>query len=136
MEGEKLIRAVWNLKRETFQLVAKNHMRNVIVVSPIEVLGIKDSVMDIRQAMPDGIHMSENAVGKVVECIVQKAEEFFMAKKRGPTEKAGPAEKKARMASLGGGGYNGGWMGGRGGGQGGRGCGGYGLRSGRSYSTY
>ncbi len=39
---------------------------------------------------------------KVVENIVQKAEEFFMAKKRGPTEKAGPPEKKARMASSGG----------------------------------
>jgi hypothetical protein len=97
-------------------------MRNVIVVSPIEGLGIKDSVMDVRQAMPDGIHMSEKAIGKVVEGIVQKAEEFFTTKKRGPTEKAGPAEKKARMASSGGRTGKGGWMGGRGGGQGGRGA--------------
>jgi uncharacterized membrane protein YgcG len=132
----KLIKAVWNLKRETFQLVAKNHMRNVIVVSPMEVLGIKDSVDEVRQVMPDGIHMSEAAIGKVVENIVQKAEEFFTAKKRGPTEKAGPPEKKARMASSGGRTGKGGWMGGRGGGPGGRGGGGYGFGPGRSYSTY
>jgi hypothetical protein len=132
----KLIKAVWNLKRETFQLVAKNHMRNVIVVSPMEVLGIKDSVEEVRKVMPDGIHMSESAIGRVVENIVQKAEEFFTAKKRGPTEKAGPPEKKARMASSGGRIGRGGWMGGRGGGPGGRGGGGYGLGPGRSYSTY
>ncbi len=45
----KLIKAVWNLKRETFQLVAKNHLRNVIVVSPLEILGIKDSVEEVRK---------------------------------------------------------------------------------------
>jgi hypothetical protein len=45
--------------------------------------------------------MSEKAVGKVVEGIVQKAKEFFTAKKRGPTEKARPVEKKARLASSG-----------------------------------
>ncbi len=73
--------------------------------------------------MPDGIHMSEKAVGKVVECIVQKAEEFFTAKKRGPTEKAGPVEKKARLASSRGRTGKGGWMSGRGGGQGGGGGG-------------
>jgi len=135
----KLIKAVWNLKRETFQLVAKNHMRNVIVVSPLEILGIKDSVDEVRKVMPDGIHMSEAAIGRVVENIVQKAEEFFTAKKRGPTEKAGPPEKKARMASSGGRTGKGGWMGGRGGGPGGRGGGGgggYGFGPGRSYSTY
>jgi hypothetical protein len=134
-ERLKLVRAVWNLKRQTFQLVAKNHMRNV--VSPMEILGIKDSVEEIRKVMPDGIHMSEAAVGRVVENIVQKAEEFFMAKKRGPTEKAGPPEKKARMASSGSRPGRGGWMGGRGGGPGGRGGGGgYGFSPGRSYSTY
>jgi hypothetical protein len=133
----KLIKAVWNLKRETFQLVAKNHLRNVIVVSPLEILGIKDSAEEVRRVMPDGIHMSEAAIGKVVENIVQKAEEFFTAKKRGPTEKAGPPEKKARMASTGGRLGKGGWMGGRGGGPGGRGGGsGYGFGPGRSYSTY
>jgi hypothetical protein len=133
----KLIKAVWNLKRETFQLVAKNHLRNVIVVSPLEILGIKDSVEEVRNVMPDGIHMSEAAIGKVVENIVQRAEEFFTAKKRGPTEKAGPPEKKARVASSGGRFGRGGWTGGRGGGTGGRGGGsGYALGPGRSYSTY
>jgi hypothetical protein len=132
----KLIKAVWNLKRETFQLVAKNHMWNVIVVSPLEILGIKDSVDEVRKVMPDGIHMSEAAIGRVVENIVQKVEEFFTAKKRGPTENTGPPEKKARMASSGGRTGKGGWMGGRGGGPGGRGGGSYGFGPSRSYSTY
>ncbi len=69
----------------------------------MEILGIKDSVMDVKQPMSDSIHMSEKAIGKVVEGIVQKAKEFFTAKKRGPTEKARPVEKKARLASSGGG---------------------------------
>jgi uncharacterized membrane protein len=89
----------------------------------LEILGIKDSVEEVRNVMPDGIHMSEAAIGKVVENIVQRAEEFFTAKKRGPTEKAGPPEKKARVASSGGRFGRGGWTGGRGGGTGGRGRG-------------
>ncbi len=52
---------------------------------------------------------------------MQKAEEFFTAKKRGPTEKAGSPEKKARMASSGSRPGKRGWMGGSGGGPGGRG---------------
>jgi hypothetical protein len=60
--------------------------------------------------------MSEAAIGKVVENIVLKAEEFFTARKRVPTEKAGPDSKKARVASSGGRGGRGGWQGPRGGG--------------------
>jgi hypothetical protein len=79
-EREKLIKAVWSLKREIFQLVTKSHLKNTVVVGPLEVLGIKESVEDVRAAMPDGIHMSEAAIGKVVENIVLKAEEFFTAR--------------------------------------------------------
>ncbi len=123
------------MKRKFFQLMAKSHMRNTLVVGAMEVLGIKDRVEDVRAVMPDGIHLSERAIGKVVENIVQKAEEFFTAKKRGPTEKAGPDSKKAMTASSGGRGGRGGWFGksgGAGGGQGGSGR----FGSGRFYSAY
>ncbi len=123
------------MKREIFQLVTKSHLKNTVVVGPLEVLGIRESVKDVRAAMPDGIHMSEAAIGKVVENIVLKAEEFFTARKRGPTEKAGPDSKKARVASSGGRGGRGGWQGPRGGGAGGKGGSGR-FGSGRFYSTY
>jgi hypothetical protein len=43
-EQEKLLKAVWALKRETFQLLAKAHCKNTIVVGPMEVFNVKDSV--------------------------------------------------------------------------------------------
>ncbi len=52
------------------QLLAKSHIRNTLVVGPMEVLGIKDSVDDVRSVMPDGIHLSEPTIRKVVENIV------------------------------------------------------------------
>jgi hypothetical protein len=86
----KLLKAVWNLKRETFQLLVKQHCKNVIVISPMEVLGIKDSVEGVRSAMSDGIHLNKESLDKVVDHVIQSVEEHFVLKKRGPTEKAGP----------------------------------------------
>jgi hypothetical protein len=100
-DRERILKAVWNLKRETYQLLAKMHCKNVTVISPMEVLNVKDSV--------DGVRM----------------------KKRGPTERAGPVEKKVRVSSS----STDYVRGGRGGGKFGFGRGG-GGRGGRAHSAY
>ncbi len=65
----------------------------------------------------------------MVDHVIQGVEELSVKKKRGPTERAGPAEKKPRVASASS------FEGGRGaGGRGGRGRGGY--RQFSSYSSY
>ncbi len=139
-ERGKLLKAVWNLKREVFQLLTKQHCKNITVVSPMEVLGVKDSVEGVRSIMSDGVHLNKDALDKVVDHVIQGAEELFVKKKRGPTERAGPAEKKPRVAS------SSSLDGGRGGhgGVGRGGCGGFGRgRRGKgssrqffSYSSY
>ena len=97
--GEKLLKAVWNLKREVFQLLAKQHCKNITVVSPMEVLGVKDSVAGVRSVMSDGVHLNKDALDKVVDHVIQGVEELSVKKKRGPTERAGPADKKPRVSS-------------------------------------
>jgi hypothetical protein len=131
-ERGKLLKAVWNLKREVFQLLAKQHCKNITVVSPMEVLGVKDSVAGVRSVMSDGVHLNKDALDKVVDHVIQGVEELSVKKKRGPTERAGPADKKPRVASASS--FEGG-RGGRGaGGRGGRGKGGF--RQFSSYSSY
>ncbi len=127
----KLLKAVWNLKRETFQLLVKQHCKNVLVISPMEVLGIKDSVEGVRSAMSDGIHLNKESLDKVVDHVIQSVEEHFVLKKRGPTEKAGLADKKPRFSSSS---FESGRGGARGGrvGRGGRG----GARTFSSYGPY
>jgi hypothetical protein len=124
----KLLKAVWNLKRETYQILVKLHCKNVIVVSPMEVLGLKDSIQGVRSAMSDGIHQNKDCLDKVVDHVIQSVEEHYVLKKRGPTERAGPAEKKPRFSSSS---FEGG-RGGRGGGRGGKG----GRGGARTYSSY
>jgi hypothetical protein len=109
----KLLKAVWNLKRETYQILAKLHCKNTMAVSPMEVLGIKDSVQGVRSAMSDGIHLNKECLDKVVDHVIQSVEEHYVLKKRGPTERAGPAEKKPRFSSSA---FEGGRRGGGGGG--------------------
>jgi hypothetical protein len=128
-DQEKLLKAVWGLKRETFQLLAKNHCKNTIVVGPMEVFNVKDSVEGVRRLMDDGVHLNEMALGVLMDHVISKTEENLAARKKGPTERAGPAVKKARVASDGG--YRGADKGGRGG-QGGYG----GAASKRTFSTY
>ncbi len=128
-EQEKLLKAVWVLKRETFQLLAKSHCKNTIVVGPMEVFNVKDSVEGVRRLMDDGVHLNLNALGVLMDHVISKTEENLAARKKGPTERAGPAVKKARVASDGG--YRGADKGGRGG-QGGFGGG----ASKRTFSTY
>jgi hypothetical protein len=95
----KLLKAVWNLKRETYQILANLHCKNVIVVSPMEVLGIKDSIQGVRSAMSNGIHLNKDCLDKVGDHVIQSVEEHYVLKKRGPTERAEPAEKKPRFSS-------------------------------------
>ena len=120
---------MWGLKRETFQLLAKTHCKNTIVVGPMEVFNVKDSVEGVRRLMDDGVHLNEIALGVLMDHVISKTEENLAARKKGPTERAGPAVKKARVASDGG--YRGADKGGRGG-QGGYG----GAASKRTFSTY
>jgi hypothetical protein len=88
----KLLKAVWNLKRETYQLLVKQHCKNIIVISPMEVLGIKDSVEGVPSAMSNSIHFDKESLDTVVDQVIQSVEEHFVLKKRGPTEKAGPGD--------------------------------------------
>jgi hypothetical protein len=67
----------------------------------------------------------------VVDHVIQSVEEHFVLKKRGPTEKAGPADKKPRFSSSSFEGGKGRRGGGRGGGRG-RG----GVRTFSSYRPY
>ncbi len=98
-DREKLVKACWNLKRETYQLLTKMHCKNFVVISPMEVLNVKDSVAGVRKVMSDGIHLDRPALDLVADHVIQKAEEHFVMKKRGPTERAGTAEKKQRFSS-------------------------------------
>jgi hypothetical protein len=102
------------------------HCKNVTVVSPMEVLDVKDSVEGVRKVMSDGVHLNSPAIDKVVDHVIQRAEEHFVMKKRGPTERAGTVEKKPRFSS------SSADRGGRGGGKFGRGGG---MR-GRAHSAY
>jgi hypothetical protein len=122
-ERGKLLKAVWNLKREVFQLLAKLYCKNITVVSPMVVLGVKDSAEGVRNVMSDGVHLNKDALDKVVDHVIQGVEELFVKKKRGPMERAGTAvDKKPRVSSSSS--YDGGRGGGGGGGRGGRGRGG------------
>jgi hypothetical protein len=130
-DRERILKAVWNLKREMYQLLAKMHCRNVTVISPMEVLNVKDSVSGVRKVMSDGIHLDRSAIDKVVDHIIQRSEEHFVMKKRGPTERPGPVEKKVRVSSS----ATDYVRGGRGGGKFGFGRGG-GGKGGRAYSAF
>jgi hypothetical protein len=113
------LKAVWSIKRETFQFLAKAHCKNTIVVGPMEVFNLKDSIEGVRSAMDDGIHLNPGMLGLLMDHVIMKTEENLAGRKKGPTERAGPAVKKARVASDGG--YRGvpkGGMGGKGGGGG------------------
>jgi hypothetical protein len=90
----------------------------------MEVLDVKDSVDGVRAVMKDGVHLTEEAVDRLMDYVVCKVEELYTAKKRGQTGRGETATKRAGPpASVGSyGGYEskrgrGGWMGGsRGGG--------------------
>jgi hypothetical protein len=156
-DAERTIGAVWSLKRELMQLVAKAHLKNVVLVSPLEVLGVRDCLEEVMGTMEDGVHLKEECQDKLAGHIIQKIEEFMVSRKRGPTERSGPADKRSRSssnydgsggsgASAGAGawrreagswgrggygnsaGHHGGWRGGSRGSRGGQ--------SGRHYSTY
>jgi hypothetical protein len=99
-ERVKLLKAVWNLKREVFQLLAKLHCKNITVVSPLEGLGVKDSVQGVRSVMSDGVHLNKDALDKVVDHVIQGVEELFVKKKRGPTERGGPGRQEAPGVQL------------------------------------
>jgi hypothetical protein len=107
-------------------MFCKAHCKNVVVCSPMDVLRLKGSVSGVRSAMRDGVHLNESEMEAIADHIILKAEEHFVAKKRGPTEKAGPVDKRARYSSDGGNrGGRGNWRGNRGGWRGGRSFSGY-----------
>ena len=118
----------------------KAHAKNFVVVSPMEVLGLRDDVQGVEAAMEDGVHLDNDSQDALVEHIVKRVEEQMVVRKRGPTEKAGPPEKRTRSdgdaAARTGGGGRGGWSG-RGWGRGGRGgAWGRGAHVRHSYSGY
>jgi hypothetical protein len=86
-------------------------------------------VDEVRGVMADGIHLDERPLDLLVDHVLKKAEEHFVSKKRGPTERSGPDGKKPRIASDGGRSGGGGGRGGRGG------RGGGGWRN-RTFSQY
>ena len=123
-EREKVIRAVLGMRKEVVQLFFRMRMKNVVVVSPLEILEPKGPMVAAMKAhMDDGVHMNESSLDKVMDHAIQMAEEYFVTKNRGPREKRGQGAKRARFASQDGpsgrncggrfGGY-GGWSGGRG----------------------
>ena len=95
----------------------------------MEVLNVKDSVDGVKSVMDDGVHLNAGAMGVMMDQVITKTEENLAARKKGPTEKAGQAVKKTRVASSGS--FKGAGWGGRGG-QGGLG----GPAAKRTYSAY
>ena len=88
----------------------------------METLGIRDSTEDCRNAMEDGVHLKAEHLDTLADCLIKRAEEHFVSRKRGPTEKPGQPDKRNRVESEGA--ARGGWTGGRGvGPRGGRGGG-------------
>ena len=73
-DREKLLRSVWAMKRETYQLMSRSHCKNFVVVSPMEVLGLKDSVDKVRRVMKDGVHLDVDAREVLADHIIQRAE--------------------------------------------------------------
>jgi hypothetical protein len=94
-----MLKAVWGMKRETFAMVAKAHVKNVIVVGPMEALEVRNDVDEVRGVMADGVHLDEKALDVLVDYVLKKAEEHFVSKKRGPTERSGRDGKRPRIAS-------------------------------------
>jgi hypothetical protein len=117
VERQRMLKAVWGMKKETFPMVAKAHVKNVIVVGPKEALGVRSDVDEVRGVMADGVHLDEKALDVLVDYVLKKAEEHFVSKKRGPTERSDPDGKRLRISSEGGRAA--------GGGRGGRGSGGW-----------
>jgi hypothetical protein len=78
--------------------------------------------------MDDGVHLNTGAMGVLMDQVITKTEENLAARKKGPTKRAGPAMKKARVASDG---HRGAGWGGRGGQGGSRGA-----AANRTFSTY
>ena len=125
-DRERVLRMVWGMKREAVQMLGRAHAKNVLLISPMEVLGVRNSVAGVKKVMPDGVHLEEQALDKVTDNVVQRVEEFFVSKKRGPAVHQGADGKRARFASSGEGPFRGrydGPRGGRGGGYGGYGRG-------------
>jgi len=112
---------VWGMRKETLQMLGRAHARNVLLVSPMEVLGVRSSVAGVRKAMPDGVHLDENSLDKVTDNVFQRVEEFLVSKKKGPAvhemgngkrmryasmgEEVGQGHFKGRLSGRGGGGY-------------------------------
>jgi hypothetical protein len=65
----------------------------------MEVFDLKDSVDGVRAAMDDRIHLNSGMLGVLMDHVIMKMEENLASRKKGPTERAGPAEKNARVTS-------------------------------------
>ncbi len=98
-DRQRILKAVWGMKRESFALVAKAHVKNVVVLSPMEELGLRSDVEEVRAHMADGVHLDEMSLDNVVDSLLKLTEEHFVSKKRGPIERSGPDTKRPRMAS-------------------------------------
>ncbi len=83
-DRQRMLKAVWAMKRETFAMVSKAFVKNVLVVGPVEALGVKSDVDEVRGVMADGIHLDEKALDVLVDNVLKKVEEHFVNKKRGP----------------------------------------------------
>jgi len=124
------------MRKETQQLVARSRHRNILVVGPMDVLGVKDSVAEVRRVMEDGVHLNKRALGTVMDHVLTRVEDFLVARKKGPNDRGMEAGKRVRQTgSLGDGGPFRGRGGGRGGTSGSYGGHGGSWRGGRS-STY
>ena len=132
-EQVRIMGAVWAVKRELYNLVQKSRLKNVVVINPMEVLGVKDSVTEFMGLLDDGLHLTETSQDALADAIIQKVEETMVNRKRGPTERVGPDTKRMKSSSswdLSGqsSGHRGGSRGGRGGRGGYGGWGGRGPR--------
>jgi hypothetical protein len=65
-ERQRMLKAVWGMKRETFAMVVKAHIKNMIVVGPMEALRVRSDVDEVRGVMADGVHLDKKALDVLV----------------------------------------------------------------------
>jgi hypothetical protein len=107
-DRRRLLRELGRFKRAVSNLISRKKMdEKVKIVSPLEVIGVKDDLNSIEQVMLDPVHLLPACYGMVAEEIVRVLESW-RDNKRKSTTPAGGSSKKARLPTYGAGGSKGG----------------------------
>ena len=114
-EKEKLLKDLGKFRRQIISIAMRLRIsKQVHVVNPLEMLGVRDSPTGIMQLMSDSVHMEDDCYDMLAE-EMKKLVAGWKACKRRAERSSEPASKRARLDSgrgRGGGGMNRGRRGG------------------------